>query len=60
MTIYLLTIFYFHENNLHNFKYNKYSQNGEDGIINEIFSRLGQENFNDFWLSSLVLGMEST
>jgi len=38
------------KNNLHNFKYNKYSQNGEDGIINEIFSRLGQENFNDFWV----------
>jgi hypothetical protein len=36
--------------NLHNYKENKYSQNGEDGIINEIFLRLGQVNFNDFWV----------
>jgi hypothetical protein len=36
--------------NLEKYKYNIYSQNGEDGIIEEVFKRLGLDEFNKFWV----------
>ena len=36
--------------NLEKYKYNIYSQNGEDGIIEEVFKRLGLDKFNKFWV----------
>lgn len=34
---------------LEEFKKNVYSQNGEDGIINEILNRLDMVDANNFW-----------
>lgn len=36
--------------NLKKYKYNTYSQNGEDGILEEVFKRLGLDEFNKFWV----------
>ena len=36
--------------NLKHFKKNIYSQNGEDGIISEIFLRLNLQDFKNFWV----------
>ena len=38
------------KNNLNNYKYNKYSQNGEDGLIEEIFRRLDILDYENFWV----------
>ena len=38
------------KNNLVNYKYNKYSQWGEDGILEEIFTRLNIKNYEDIWV----------
>ena len=38
------------KNNLNNYKYNKYSQNGEDGLIEEIFRRLDIVDYENFWV----------
>jgi hypothetical protein len=36
--------------NLEKYKYDTYSQNGEDGILEEVFKRLGLDEFNKFWV----------
>ena len=38
------------KNDLSNYKYNKYSQWGEDGILEEILTRLEIKNYDDVWV----------